>query len=340
MDKLILEETSKKLVAQHRGILAADESTGTIKKRFDAIGVASTSENNRIYRQLLFTTPGIEEFISGVIMFDETIRQATDEGVPFAKYLSEKNILPGIKVDKGAVGLANFEGEKVTEGLDGLRERLSEYKTMGAAFTKWRAVISIGEGIPTEPCINSNAETLARFASLSQEVDLVPIVEPEVLMDGAHDIKKSEDATYRTLKAVFSKLTEHKVHLPGLLLKPNWVHPGEKSTSSVSDREIAEATLRILREVVPQEVPGIVFLSGGDSPGESTAHLDAMNELDKVPWQLSFSFGRALQKPVLEAWAGKPENFKRAQEAFYKRAKLNSLARSGSYSKEMEENGS
>lgn len=342
MDTEDLRSIAKALVAPGKGILAADESTGTIKKRFDTIGVESNPENHRVYRQLLFKTQGIEEFISGVIMFDETIRQQTDEGVSFAKYLSDKGVIPGIKVDKGTVDMVNFPGEKITQGLDGLRERLVEYKKMGAQFTKWRAVITIGEGlpaqagIPTDKCININAEFLALFAAYSQEAGLVPIVEPEVLMEGTHDIQKSEEVTYKTQKAVFAKLSEYKIYFPGMLLKPNWVHPGKDSGQKTLDKDIAEATLRVLKEAVPPEVLGIVFLSGGDSPGESTRHLDALNELDNVAWQLSFSFSRALQEPVLKAWGGKSENIEAVQEEFYKRAKLNSLARKGEYKKEME----
>ena len=342
-DTGLLKRIAQELVASGKGILAADESTGTIKKRFDAIGIESTPENHRIYRRLLFETPGIEEFISGVIMFDETLRQKAQgkpfEGKTLPEILMEKGIVPGIKVDKGTAALANFPGEKITEGLDGLRERLVEYKSMGAKFTKWRAVITIGDavpGIPTDICINSNAEALARFAAYSQEADLVPIVEPEVLMDGAHTFEKSEEVTYKTLKKVFAKLTDHRIYFPGMLLKPNWVHPGKESGTKAGDEKVARTTLKVLKETVPAEVPGIVFLSGGDSPGESTSHLDAMNELGKVPWQFSFSFGRALQEPVLKVWQGKTENIKPAQEAFYQRAKLNSLARTGAYRKEME----
>ena len=336
MDQAALKETARALVAPGKGILAADESEGTIKKRFDTIRVESTEENRRFYRELLFTTQGVEQFISGVIMFDETIRQKDSNGKPFPLTLSEKGIIPGIKVDKGAKDMAGFAEEKITEGLDGLRERFEEYKNLGAKFSKWRAVITIGEGIPTQACIDSNAELLARFAALSQEAGLVPIVEPEVLMEGSHDIKRSEEATYQTLKSVFTALSKHKIYFEGMLLKPNWVHPGKESGQKVSDKEIAEATLKVLKEAVPAEVPGIVFLSGGDSQGESTGHLDAMNEIGGVPWQLSFSFGRALQEPVLKVWAGKPENKEAAQKAFYERAKLNSLARSGSYRAEME----
>ncbi|KKQ98180.1 MAG: Fructose-bisphosphate aldolase [Candidatus Woesebacteria bacterium GW2011_GWB1_39_12] len=332
----VLKSTAKELVAPGKGILAADESTGSIKKRFDAVSVESTPENHRIYRQLIFKTEGIEEYISGVIMFDETIRQLTDDGVPFPKSLQDRGIIPGIKVDTGAKDMANFPGEKITEGLDGLRERLTEYKEMGARFTKWRAVIAIGDVIPIKTCIESNAEALARFAALSQEADLVPIVEPEVLMDGNHDIKKSEEVTYKTLKSVFAKLSEHRVDFSGMLLKPNWIHPGKESGQEAVDDEIAETTLRVFKDVIPVEVQGIVFLSGGDSPEESTGHLNALNKMGDAPWQISFSFGRALQKPVLEKWGGKSENVENAQKEFYKRAKLNSLARSGKYEKEME----
>lgn len=343
MDNKILEETAKALVSPGKGILAADESTKTIEKRLSAVGLPSTEEIRRTYRQLLITTGGIEEFISGVIMFDETLRLATlAQGKPPAKILEEKGIIPGIKVDKGAVDMANFPREKITEGLDGLRERLSEYKSIGARFTKWRAVITIGEGlpaqagIPTDICINSNSELLARFAAYSQEQDLVPIVEPEVLMDGGHDLKKCEEVTYQTLKSVFIALSRHKVYLPGMLLKPNMILPG-KDNEKAQPEQIADLTLRVFKEVVPQEVPGIVFLSGGQSPDEATLNLNAINIKDGGSWQLSFSFGRALQEPVLKIWQGKSENVEAAQREFYKRAKLNSLARTGAYAKEMEE---
>jgi len=331
MDKLLLESTSKALVSPGKGILAADESTGTIKKRFDAIGVASTPENHRIYRELLFTTPGIEKFISGVIMFDETIRQSTHDGESFVTYLSKNGIMPGIKVDKGAVDLANFPEEKITEGLDGLRERLNEYSKLGARFTKWRAVIKIGKGIPTEACIYSNAEGLGRFAALSQEADLVPIVEPEVLMDGDHNIERSAEVVKKVLKEVFIALDRQRVYIKGMLLKPSWVHPGFDNPDKPEKKDIAKYTLKVFKEVLPDNLPGIVFLSGGDTPVDSTSHLDALNELDEAPWQLSFSFGRALQEPALKAWAGKNENILTAQKLFYERARLNSLARTGDY---------
>jgi fructose-bisphosphate aldolase class I len=346
MDQNALSQTARKLVSPGKGILAADESTGTIKKRFDKINVESTPETHRIYRQLLFTTDGIEQYISGVIMFDETIRQKADPpshkasegqgGKPFPQLLSERGIVPGIKVDKGKVDIPNFPGEKVTEGIDGLRDRLKEYFDMGAKFTKWRAIFSISENLPTDTCIETNSDLLARFATYSQEVGLVPIVEPEVLTEGSHGIKKCEQATYRVLKKVFEKLSLFKVHFPGMLLKPNWVMHGKDTQVKAETKEIAEGTLRVMREVVPPEVPGLVFLSGGATPEASTSYIDLMNEIDQVPWQISFSFGRALQGPVLEAWRGDNANIEKAQKEFYKRARLNSLARTGEYEEVME----
>ena len=336
MDKDVLEKVAKELVAPGKGILAADESTGTIKKRFDSIGIDSNPETNRLYRQLLFTTPGIEEFISGVIMFDETIRQVSDEGVPFPQLLKDKGIIPGIKVDTGAVDLENFSGEKITEGLDGLRERLEEYKNLGAQFTKWRAVITIGEGIPTSRCISLNTDALARYAGLSQEAGLVPIVEPEVLMDGNHDVEKCEEVTYSVLKELFIKLEAHRIDVRGMLLKPNMVIDGKENSQNSTPSQISESTLRCFKNVVPADLPGIVFLSGGQSPTEASMNLNEMNKEKSVNWELSFSYGRALQEPVLNAWQGKTENIKSAQDAFYQRAKMNSLARKGEYGKEME----
>lgn len=336
MDKPALENIANKLVTPKKGILAADESTDTIKKRFDKINVESTPETHRIYRQMLFTTQSIEEFISGVIMFDETIRQVADDGKPFPQLLSERGIIPGIKVDQGKIDMPNFPGEKVTEGVDGLRDRLKEYFQMGAKFTKWRAVFSIGQNLPTDTCIEVNSDLLARFASYSQEAGLVPIVEPEVLTDGAHTIKKSEEATYRVLKKVFERLSAHRVHFPGMLLKPNWIQNGKDAQEKATSHEIAEATLRVMREVVPAQVPGLAFLSGGATPEDSTCYIDLMNEIDQVPWQISFSFGRALQGPVLEVWRGDNNNIEKAQKEFYKRARLNSLARTGEYEETME----
>jgi fructose-bisphosphate aldolase class I len=331
-----LERTARALVAPGRGILAADESTGTIKKRFDSIGVESTEENRRIYREMLFTTPGMEEFISGVIMFDETIRQSTADGVPFPKVLESVGVIPGIKVDMGAKPLAGFPGETVTEGLDGLGERLAEYRELGARFTKWRAVITIGDGLPSQTCIDSNAEALARFAGLSQEAGLVPIVEPETLMDGDHTIERHYDASRRTLEALFDRLFAHRIELTGTLLKTNMVLSGKSAAEQAGVEEVARWTLRLLRECVPPAIPGIVFLSGGQTDEAATAHLSEMNRIGGVPWELSFSYGRALQAPALKAWGGKTDMLEAGQRAFYQRAKLNSAARSGSYTSDME----
>jgi fructose-bisphosphate aldolase, class I len=331
-----LAATARAVVAPGKGILAADESSGTIEKRFKSIEVSSTEEHRRAYRELLFTTVGAGEFISGVILFDETIRQRTADGTPFPEALRAQGIIPGIKVDKGAKPLAGFDGEKITEGLDGLRDRLTEYRDLGARFTKWRAVITIGDGIPTQGCIDANAEALARFAALSQEAGLVPIVEPEVLMDGDHTIERCFEVTAATLAGVFAALRRHRVRLDGMLLKPNMVLSGSDCPEQASVQAVAEATVRCLRDTVPASVPGIVFLSGGQSDELATAHLDAMNRLAEQPWQLSFSYGRALQAPALKAWKGDPANGPAGQQAFYHRAKLNSAARYGSYRKEME----
>ncbi len=331
-----LEETAQALVAPGKGILAADESGGTIKKRFDSIAVESTEETRRAYRDLLFTTEGAEDFVSGVILYDETIRQSSADGTPFPKLLESKGIIPGIKVDNGAKDLASAPGEKITEGLDGLRERLAEYYELGARFAKWRAVITIGPGIPSEYCLWTNAHALARYAALAQEAGLVPIVEPEVLMDGDQSIARSFDVTAHTLHAVFTELRDQRVHLEQMLLKPNMVLSGYESAEQADADEVAEQTLRCFYRHVPAAVPGIVFLSGGQTDEDATAHLNAMNALGPHPWQLSFSYGRALQAPALEAWGGKPENVEAAQQAYYHRARLNSAARSGSYTPEME----
>jgi fructose-bisphosphate aldolase class I len=336
MNKHELESIAQALVPEGKGILAADESFGTIKKRFDSINVVSTEETRRSYREMLFTTPGVEEFISGVILFDETIRQDTQDGTSFPEVLAGKGIIPGIKVDKGAKDLAGFPGERITEGLDGLRERLVEYGKLGARFTKWRAVITIGEGIPTRYCIDANAHALARFAALSQEAGLVPIVEPEVLMEGNHSIERCEEVTAATLKSVFSELQEHRVTLEGMLLKPSMVLPGKACPKPASVEEVAEATVRCLLRVVPAAVPGIIFLSGGQSPEQATRHLNAMNAMSEHPWELSFSYGRALQGPSLRAWKGEASNIAMAQKLFYHRAKCNGAARYGKYSEEME----
>ncbi len=326
-----LAAVARQMATPGKGILAADESSPTIKKRFDGIHVESTEDNRRAYRQLLFTTEGVNEFISGVILFDETLRQATDQGVPFAQLLADQGILPGIKVDKGAKALAGAPGEKVTEGLDGLRERLEEYRELGAAFTKWRAVITIGPNIPSSRCIDVNAHGLARFAALSQEAGLVPIVEPEVLMDGPHSIQRCEEETARTLEAVFSALYLHGVELEGISLKPNMVLSGKDCPEQAGEREVAEATIRCFLRHVPAAVPGVVFLSGGQSETEATRNLNAMNAQGSFPWELSFSYGRALQASALAAWGGDSANIAAAQKALYHRARCNGAARTGNY---------
>ncbi len=333
-----LATTAQAMVARGKGILAADESTGTIKKRFDSINVEPTEGNRQAYRDLLFTTEGAEEFISGVILFDETLRQKALDGTPFPALLKSKGILPGIKPDKGAQPLAGFPGEKVTEGLDGLRGRLEEYFDLGARFGKWRAVITIGNGIPTRTCLEANAHALARYAALCQEVGLVPIVEPEVLMDGGHTIQRCEEVTEAILKALYAALDEHRVVLEGTILKPNMVISGKECPTQAGPDEIAEATVRCFKRTVPEAVPGIVFLSGGQSPQEATVNLNAMNAMyDDLPWELSFSYGRALQEPVLSAWKGEQANVPAAQKAYYHRAKLNGAARFGKYTPEMEQ---
>lgn len=331
-----LQELAQALVEPGKGILAADESTGTIRKRFDQIGVESTEESRRAYRELLFTTAGIGDHISGVILYDETIRQATADGTPFTKVLADAGVVPGIKVDLGAKDLALSPGEKVTEGLDGLRERITEYRSLGARFAKWRAVITIGDGRPTATCIEANAHALARYASLCEEGGLVPIVEPEVLMDGDHSIERCYDVTVRTLKAVYEQLYLHRLSLEGTLLKPNMVVAGKDCPEQAGVEQVAEWTIRALRNAVPPAVPGIVFLSGGQSEQEATAHLSGMNALGEQPWQLSFSYGRALQASALDAWRGEPANVAAGQKAFAHRAKLNGAARSGSYTPDME----
>ena len=336
MDLASMTETAEALVAPGKGILAADESTPTMAKRLAAIGLESTEERRRAYRELLFTTERLGEFISGVILFDETIRQRAADGTPFTEVLRRQGIIPGIKVDAGTKPLAGFPGDVVTAGLDGLRERLAEYASMGARFAKWRAVIRIGEGLPTATCVESNAHALARYAALAQEAGLVPIVEPEVLMDGTHTLQRCAEVTVDTLHAVYQQLGRHRVVLEASLLKPNMVLPGTDSTEQAADGEIAEATITALRQVLPAAVPGAVFLSGGQSDEQATARLDAMNRLAAQPWELSFSFGRALQAPVLRAWAGDDTNRERAQAALLHRAELNGAARRGSYRPEME----
>ena len=332
-----LKSVAQAIVAKQKGVLAADESSPTIKKRFDSISVESTEENRRRYREILLTTAGLEQHVGGVILFDETLRQSTREGVPFAQVLSARGIAPGIKVDKGTKPLPFYPGEKITEGLDGLADRLAEYKQLGARFAKWRAVIEIDENaIPSTFGIRANAQVLARYAALCQSLDLVPIVEPEVLMDGAHGIERCEVVTSAVLETVFAELDAHRVAFEGMLLKPNMIIPGKKCPQQASAQEVAEATIRCMKRYVPAAVPGIVFLSGGQSAEEATDNLNAMNAMGAHPWQVSFSYGRALQAPVLAAWKGIEGNAAAAQRALQKRCRLNGLARDGAYAPAME----
>jgi fructose-bisphosphate aldolase class I len=332
-----LNAVATAIVAPQKGVLAADESSPTIKKRFDSVQVESTEENRRRYREILFTTDGIERFVGGVILFDETLRQRSRDGTPFPALLAGRGIVPGIKVDQGAKALALCPGDKVTEGLDGLRDRLAEYKQLGAQFAKWRAVIEIdARDIPSPFGIRANAHALARYAALCQEAGLVPIVEPEVLMDGAHGIERCEAVTAQVLQAVFAELDAHQVQFEGMLLKPNMVIAGKKCARQATVQEVADATLRCLKRYVPAAVPGIVFLSGGQSAEDATDHLNAMNAMGPHPWQVSFSYGRALQAPVLAAWRGQEAHVAAAQQALLKRCRLNGLARDGAYEPAME----
>ena len=336
MNRTELARIANAMVARNKGILAADESTGTIKKRFDGIRLDSTEEHRRLYRELLFTAPGAADSISGVILYDETIRQKTKEGTPFPDYLTKLGIIPGIKVDTGAKPLAGFPGETITEGLDGLRERLVDYHKLGARFAKWRAVIDIAAGIPTSFAIEANAHALARYAALCQENGIVPIVEPEILMDGGHSLERCEEVTDTVLQTVFNQLFEHRICLEGMVLKPNMVISGKKAANRAAAPTVAEATVRCLKRHVPPAVPGIAFLSGGQSPTEATLHLSLMNKLGPLPWALTFSYGRALQDSTLKAWGGAATNFAAAQKEFIKRAKLNGLATTGRYSADLE----
>jgi len=336
MNTVELSATARAIVAKNRGILAADESTSTIKKRFDSIKLESTEENRRTYREMLFSAPGAQEHISGVIMYDETLRQKTKDGVAFPTYLSQHGMLPGIKVDLGAKPLAGFPGETITEGLDGLRERFNEYYKLGAKFAKWRAVIDIGSGIPSLYAIDANAEALARYATLCQEAGIVPIVEPEVLMDGAHALDRCEEVTNVVLDRVFEHLFAARVFLEGMVLKPNMVVAGKKSAQKASPEQVAQATVRTLKRQVPSAVPGIAFLSGGQSPAEATLHLSLMNAAGPLPWALTFSYGRALQENALNAWGGKSSGYTSGQQALFVRAKLNGLAAVGTYRDSME----
>ncbi|MFN2608269.1 MAG: class I fructose-bisphosphate aldolase [Acidimicrobiales bacterium] len=331
-----LREIAQAMVAPGKGILAADESVATASKRLESVGVEPSAEVRRDYRDMLLTTEGLSDYISGVILFDETIRQSSADGTPFPSLLDKLGILPGIKVDTGAKELAFAPGEKITEGLDGLRDRVAEYVSMGAKFAKWRAVITIGDGIPSTYCINANAHALARYAAICQEGGLVPIVEPEVLMDADNDIDRCFEVTETTHHAVFDALYEQRVQLDGMVLKPNMVLPGKKSSTQASVDEVAERTVELLKRTVPAAVPGIAFLSGGQSSIVATEHLNAMNAIGGVPWTLTFSYGRALQDDALKGWAGKPDNVATGQKALAHRAKANSLATSASYKPDME----
>ena len=340
MNKEQLRSTANAMVQKGKGILAADESNPTCGKRFESIGVESTERNRNIYRDLLFTTSGMEEYISGVILFDETLRQSTiADGTAFPQYLKNLGVIPGIKVDKGAKELASHSGEKVTEGLDGLRDRLVEYYRLGARFAKWRAVITIGDGgIPTETCIHVNAHALARYAALCQEADIVPIVEPEVLMDGTHSIDTCHEVSQKAFTRVFDELNKQRVFLEGIVLKPNMIVSGIGCSEEAGVEEVADRTVEVLKATVPDEVPGCAFLSGGQTNENATAHLNMMNSKHEgsLPWNLTFSYGRALQASALTSWSGKDENIPTAKEAFFQRAKFNGLASKGSYSQELE----
>jgi len=332
-----LETVAQAMVAKGKGILAADESMGTIKRRFDSIKIDCNENNRRAYRETLFTTEGLEEAISGVILFDETLRTAASDGTPFSQVLSKKGIMPGIKVDKGPVEIPFFPGETVTEGLDGLRARIKEYQELGAKFAKWRAVITIGAAIPTYNCMAANAHALARYAALCQEGGVVPIVEPEVLLDGNHTIERCEEVTEATLRITFSALAEQRIHLEGMILKPSMVVSGKDNARQAGVDEVAERTIRCLKRTVPAAVPGIAFLSGGQSAVSATEHLNRMNQMGPHPWQVSFSYARALQDPALKVWKGEAGNVAAAQKIFYHRAKMNSAARSGGYTKNLED---
>ena len=332
-----MEGIARAMVAKGKGILAADESTGTIERRLKSIGAANTEDNRRGWRQLLFTAPGIGKYVSGVILFDETLRQKSTDGVPLVDVLTKQGVIPGIKVDKGTKALAGSPTEMITEGLDGLRERLQEYRSLGARFTKWRAVITIGEGIPSAYCITANAHALARYAHLSQEAGLVPMVEPEVLMDGSHSIERCYEVTEATLHAVFNELYEQRVSLEAMVLKPNMVLSGSAAANRAGAREVAERTVQCFKRTVPAAVPGIAFLSGGQGDDEATVNLDAINRLpEKGPWELTFSYGRGLQATPLKAWGGKPENVTKAQEVLLYRAQVTSAARGGAYTAALE----
>ncbi|HEX5128681.1 MAG TPA: class I fructose-bisphosphate aldolase [Usitatibacter sp.] len=336
MDTRLMTETARAMVAPGKGLLAADESAGTCKKRFDSVKVECTEENRRAYREMLFTTPGIEQHVSGVILFDETLRQSTRDGVNFGKYLQSRGIIPGIKVDAGAHDMALHPGEKVTEGLDGLQKRMAEYFGMGARFAKWRAVITIGEGIPSRACIEANAHALASYSAVCQEASIVPIVEPEVLLDGGHSAERSESVHEETLGTLFHELARQDVSLEHVILKASMVVSGNKNPQQAPVAEVAERTLRVLKRTVPAALPGVVFLSGGQTDENATAHLDAMNRMGGAPWPLTFSYSRALQHAALGLWRGAAANVPAAQAAFAHRARMNSLAARGQWTKDLE----
>jgi fructose-bisphosphate aldolase, class I len=336
MDTKILMQTSRAMVAHGKGLLAADESAGTCKKRFDSVKVECTEENRRAYREMLFTTPGLADYVSGVILFDETLRQSTKDGVNFGKYLEKIGILPGIKVDAGAQDMALHPGEKVTEGLDGLAKRMDEYFKLGARFAKWRAVITIGEGIPSRACIKANAHALARYSAICQEASIVPIVEPEVLLDGSHSAERSEAVHEETLEALFHEMQQHGVSLEHVILKASMAVSGKVHPRQASVAEVAERTVRVLKRTVPAALPGVVFLSGGQTDENATAHLDAMNRMGGLPWPLTFSYSRALQAVALNTWRGSAGNVAAAQKAFHHRARMNSLAAKGQWTPEVE----
>jgi len=336
MDKALLSKTAAAMVARGKGVLAADESSGTCEKRFKSVNVECTEESRRTYRGLLFTTPGVEQYVSGVILFDETIRQKTNDGTPFPAYLAGKGIIPGIKVDKGAMDLALCPGEKVTEGLDGLRGRLAEYFKLGARFAKWRAVITIGEGLPSHACLYANAHALARYAALCQEASIVPMIEPEVLLDGGHSVERCEEVTEATLRATYAACAAHHVSVEHLILKTSMVVSGKENPRQAPVDEVAERTVRVLKRTVPAAQPGIVFLSGGQSDEAATAHLNAMAAMRGLPWPLTFSYSRALQNPALKTWRGEAKNAVAAQKAFHHRAHMNGLAAVGKWKPELE----
>jgi fructose-bisphosphate aldolase class I len=335
MDARLMAETARAMVAPGKGLLAADESAGTAKKRFDSVGVESTEENRRAYREMLFTTPGLAQYVSGVILFDETLRQSTRDGVNFGEYLKKNGIIPGIKVDAGAHDMALHPGEKVTEGLDKLAERMQEYFKMGARFAKWRSVITIGKGIPTQACLDANAHALARYSAICQEASIVPIVEPEVLLDGNHSAEASEEVHTRTLETLFHALATQNVSLEHVILKASMCVSGKDNPKQADVHEVAERSLRVLKRTVPAALPGVVFLSGGQTDEKATAHLDAMNRMG-APWPLTFSYSRALQAVALTAWRGQAGNVAAAQKALHHRAHMNSLAAQGKWSTESE----